>query len=288
LTKRAKAIHEKIGRCIEALYPGRVQEYYEVLAYHYSKSNEYEKAFQYQRLSGKKAIRNFSTLEGFQSFRAALETLNALPDNEHNCKRKLEILTLMTGPIRLLGHPENSLSILQEGERLSEELGDDRAHAIFRSRIGSYYTLKEGNPLLGIQYSEECFQEAKKKKDIELIASTALDLCICFNVSGQYLKTERLARKLIPLLEETEKKYETFGTGRNLYSAFSMFCGQAMGWLGGFEQGDVFQNKALHFAIEIHDKPSLGLIELNYATFFYVKGDGQNAIKHADNCIKNL
>jgi class 3 adenylate cyclase len=39
LQKRRKEIHEKIGGAIEALYPGRLEEYYELLAYHYMKSD---------------------------------------------------------------------------------------------------------------------------------------------------------------------------------------------------------------------------------------------------------
>ncbi|NIQ11403.1 MAG: hypothetical protein GWO23_17850, partial [Gammaproteobacteria bacterium] len=38
LLKRRKEIHEKIGKVIEALYPDRLEEYYELLAYHYGRS----------------------------------------------------------------------------------------------------------------------------------------------------------------------------------------------------------------------------------------------------------
>jgi tetratricopeptide (TPR) repeat protein len=288
LTKRRRSIHEKIGRSVEALYPDRLPEYYEVLAYHYSKSDEYEKAFQYQRLSGEKAIRNFSTWEGFRSYRDSLETLKQLEDTEYNRGRKLEILKEMTGPIRILGHPEDSLSILREGEELSKELEDAKGYAIFRSRIGSYYTLKEGNPLLGIDYSEECFQEAEKTRDIELIASTGLDFCISLGCSGQFSRVEDLCQKIIPLLEETGNKYESFGTGRNLYSTFNAICGHAMGCLGDFKQGEVFLEKGRQFASEINDKTGLGLIEFYYGLFLCHKGDGERTIEHIITSIKKL
>jgi predicted ATPase len=38
LLKRRKEIHEEIGEVIEALYPDRLEEYYELLAYHYGRS----------------------------------------------------------------------------------------------------------------------------------------------------------------------------------------------------------------------------------------------------------
>jgi predicted ATPase len=55
LLKRRKEIHEKIGRTIEEIYPDRLEEFYEMLAYHYSKSDNPEKACQYLKLSGGKA-----------------------------------------------------------------------------------------------------------------------------------------------------------------------------------------------------------------------------------------
>ena len=44
LQQRRKEIHEKIGRAIEALYPDRIDEFYEMLAHHYSRSGNFEKA----------------------------------------------------------------------------------------------------------------------------------------------------------------------------------------------------------------------------------------------------
>ena len=64
LLKRRKEIHEKIGRAIEEIYPDRLEEFYEMLAYHYSRSDNLDKAYQYLKLSGNKSMRNYSTLGG--------------------------------------------------------------------------------------------------------------------------------------------------------------------------------------------------------------------------------
>jgi len=60
LQKRRADIHEKIGQAIENLYPERLEEFCEMLAYHYSKSDKLEKAYQYLKLSGTKAAKNYS------------------------------------------------------------------------------------------------------------------------------------------------------------------------------------------------------------------------------------
>ena len=57
LLKRRKEIHEKIGKAIENLYSDRLEEFYEMLAYHYAKSDDISKACHYLKLSGDKARR---------------------------------------------------------------------------------------------------------------------------------------------------------------------------------------------------------------------------------------
>jgi len=54
LAERKKKFHETISRAIEEIYPARLEEFYEILAYHYSKSDSSKKAFEYLKLSGEK------------------------------------------------------------------------------------------------------------------------------------------------------------------------------------------------------------------------------------------
>jgi class 3 adenylate cyclase len=61
LQKRRTEIHEKIGQAIEELYAERLEEFYEMLAYHYSKGENSEKAYRYLKLSGNKASKNYSS-----------------------------------------------------------------------------------------------------------------------------------------------------------------------------------------------------------------------------------
>jgi predicted ATPase len=60
LLKRRSEIHQKIAEAIEKLYAERLEEFFEVLAYHYSKGEDFKKALQYLKFSGNKAIRIFT------------------------------------------------------------------------------------------------------------------------------------------------------------------------------------------------------------------------------------
>jgi len=288
LLKRRKEIHQKVGRAIEQIYPRRLEEFYEMLTYHYSKSDDSEKAYQYLKLSGEKAARNYSTWETFRYSKEAVNLLKQRPETEKNKREKLEVLRLMTIPMRLLGYPEGSLQFLQEGGKLAKEIEDEKSQIIFYSRMGNYYTIKGGDPLRGIEYSEISFQNAEKIQDIELIARTGWDLTASYVISGEFLKSSNVAKRVIVLLEKTKKVLDSFGAGLNVYSAVLGYYGWEMGWLGNFEEGKVLLEKGLRFASEINDKRSLGLIEFLYGWYFCAKGGGKNTIEHFQDSVRYL
>ena len=82
LQKRKKEIHQKIGEAIEQIYAEKLEEFYEVLAYHYSKSEDSDRACDYLMLAGDKAVRNFSNLEAFRYYEQAAAILDKLPKTD--------------------------------------------------------------------------------------------------------------------------------------------------------------------------------------------------------------
>ena len=287
LLKRRKEIHERIGKAIEELYPDRLEEFYEMLAHHYSGSENLEKAYHYLELSGDKATRSYSAWEAFRFYKEAIKVLSKLPDTEENKRRGIEVRLSMATPMMVLVYPEDSLQILQEGERLSKELGDERSLANIYSSIGMYYSLR-GESLLGRKYAQYCFEEAEKIRDIELMAPIGFDLSVSYNGAGEFFKVAELAPKVIALLESTQREAESFGKGLNVYSALLSNYGSAMGMLGNFEEGEALCEKGLRFALEIDNLYNIGWAELTYGAFFVAKGDGGNAVDHSRNSVRHF
>ena len=62
-----------------------------MLAYHYSKSDNIEKSYQYLKLSGEKAFDNFSNQESYKYFIQAFNLLNRLPHSKENKKEKIKL-----------------------------------------------------------------------------------------------------------------------------------------------------------------------------------------------------
>ena len=77
--KRA-AYHERIGQALETLYLDRLEECYELLAYHYTRSPKTEKAVHYLGLANQKAIQANAVEAAYAFFTEAMTLLDTLPD----------------------------------------------------------------------------------------------------------------------------------------------------------------------------------------------------------------
>ena len=72
LIQRRKLFHEKIAITIENLYEQKLEEYYEVLSYHYEKSGNSDKTLHYSVLAGEKSILNGANQLAYEFFHKAL------------------------------------------------------------------------------------------------------------------------------------------------------------------------------------------------------------------------
>jgi len=124
LIRKRKETHEKVGQAIETIYAERLEEFYEMLAYHYSLSENSQRAYHYLKLSGDKAARSYANREAIRFYQEALKVLDAKPKSEETRREKLDVCLSIMAPIWLIGYPEGGLEILHKAERLAQELED--------------------------------------------------------------------------------------------------------------------------------------------------------------------
>ncbi|MCJ7595569.1 MAG: AAA family ATPase, partial [Desulfobacterales bacterium] len=180
LLKRRKEIHGKIGGAIEEIYSDRLEEFYEMLAYHYSNSANLEKTVQYLKLSGNKAMRTYSPIEAFRFYRDAIGILKQMRETDQNKKEQIEVILSMAYLMRLLAYPEDSFKLLQEGETLCKDLKDKRNSALIHSYSGMFYSSR-GNAPLGMKYQQDAFEAAEKLQDSEIMIQIGANLCFAYD-----------------------------------------------------------------------------------------------------------
>ena len=287
LHKRRKEIHENIGKAIEEIYAERLEEFYEMLAYHYSKSENTQKAFLYLKLAGTKAMQSHSISEASRFYKQACGILDRFPRTEESEKEKLELLHMMTASMSILGFPKDSLQFLQEGERLSKKLGDSKSLAIFYAMLGAYYRYA-GQYVLERQFAEKGLEIAKELDDVELLSRTSFNACSVYMIAGEWEKEIDVASTAISLMERTETESAFFDRGMNVYSMLCGFMGMALGILGKFEDGILFCKKGLKNAAQIDDLITLGPLEFHFSSILWAKGDWDQAVVHLQKSVNYL
>jgi len=137
LLKRRREIHEEIGKAIEALYPERLEEHYELLAYHYARSTKTDKAVEYLDLANQKAIRLNAMEEAKAYFDEAMVHLDTLPETEENRQRRISLLVNQADAFFLLFMTSEYYNLLTRYEPMAIELGNQALLGALYSRMGN-------------------------------------------------------------------------------------------------------------------------------------------------------
>ena len=89
LSGRRGALHEAAGQALERLYVDRLDEQYDLLAYHYPRSLNSDKGFDYLVRANRKAMGADAPVEALGYFERAMALLDTLPDTEISRRRRL-------------------------------------------------------------------------------------------------------------------------------------------------------------------------------------------------------
>ena len=74
LLQRRRELHSKVGQAIETLFPDRSEEFYSILAYHYARAENWEKAQDYLFKAGDQAGKIAADAEALTHYQEAIET----------------------------------------------------------------------------------------------------------------------------------------------------------------------------------------------------------------------
>jgi class 3 adenylate cyclase/tetratricopeptide (TPR) repeat protein len=288
LLNRRKEIHEKIGKAIENLYPQRLDEFCEMLAYHYSKSGNLERSYAYLKQSAEKALRSDATFEAVRFYKEAMEVISQLPQTDEIKREQIELVLSMQMPWARIGFSgEGYLPMLQKTERLADELGDDKKRVQISSILGRYYIMKGGDPQLGWKYLESCMAHPEIIQDVALMVPVGYDLCASCGVNGDYQRLNQIAPIITSLIERSGTQAEFFGKAFNPYAGTLMLWGVSSSGTGNFDPGEKLFEKALSFACKVNHAATLAYVEWAYGCWIAVRGNGQKAVEHLENAIKH-
>jgi tetratricopeptide (TPR) repeat protein len=99
LIERRQTLHERTAEAIQAQFAGRMEEYWSALAHHYSHSRNTQKAIEYSKLAGERAVQLSANVEAIGHLTTALELLETLPESPERIEQELALLIPLAVPL---------------------------------------------------------------------------------------------------------------------------------------------------------------------------------------------
>jgi class 3 adenylate cyclase/tetratricopeptide (TPR) repeat protein len=136
LETQRQRLHEAVGKALEHIYGNRAEEHAELLAYHYQRSAETERAVHYLALANRRAADRNAIDEAYEYYRAARELYEKLPDNEQNRRRRVRLMLDQTREYHFRFRNQEYYDLLIAHEPMVRSLSDEGLLGAFYGQLG--------------------------------------------------------------------------------------------------------------------------------------------------------
>lgn len=238
LIKQRTLLHRLVGETIEVLYAERLEEQFEVLAYHYSKSDEEGKAIYYLELAGDKAARNFSLLDARTYYREAMELIDTNSKTK-KLRRKRIVISLKWAKISHYAGPDEFVEVLETSMEYANELNNKPEIAHLNYWLGQRSVLT-GNLKQAIEYFSSCIDLAEQWNEKALLAQAYTAIGRIYFFDAEYLLANHCLEKGFTILEE-------LGENNDVAYAAGFLCG-SYAYSGDFKKALAYGERAIKIA----------------------------------------
>jgi tetratricopeptide (TPR) repeat protein len=185
LDSQRSAHHGIVGNALEELYRDRREEVAELLALHFGRSKDAEKAVDYAILAAQKSQRRWANTEALAYFSDALRILDALPDTEPNRLRRIDAVLNQAEVKYALGRYTEHSRALEEIRGVVDETADPPRRAAWHYWTGFLHATSGGRPDVAIEHCREAAKIASAFSLEEINAISESCLAQVYMIAGR-------------------------------------------------------------------------------------------------------
>jgi predicted ATPase len=244
LLKRRKEIHEQIGKAIEELYSERLEEFYEILAYHYARSESMDKAIEYALLAGDQAALLSANTEATTYYEQALKMAQALPAAPKTQRWQIDT-TLKLAAVGITRQDiERDRTNLEQAHTLAETLNDEPRLARVLYWLGRIHYVMF-NSRIAIDYAKQSLEIADRLGDDVLAAPPV-------NLVGRLYWAQSDFAQSAQMMERSVKQMRQIGN-KTEESTAAAFAGYVFAQLGQFDRAFLYADHSIQLARDIQN-----------------------------------
>ena len=256
--KRAELLHKKVGDALES-YKEKNDG---VLAYHFSKAREYEKALHYSEDAGDRAVSLFAPNEAMRYYETALNSVEKL---DGKISEKTGLLGKLGQVYFTVGEFDKSIETYEKLITLCIS-SDDKTHLAKACRaIGEIYAIRE-EWKKSLEYYNAGMQASEKIKDTLGISEAKRGIGMVYCRAGKYNEALLWLKQSLNINEPSFTAH------------IRMDIGTVYWYLGRYEEAVENYEKSLKYFEKTNDKPMILRAMINIGAVYTKKGESEKAI----------
>jgi len=243
LLKHRKELHRKIAQAFEVVYKEKIEDYLDMLAFHYLNSDEFEKAIYYLIKAGEKARSVYGNVEAIAYFEDAIRLMEEHPGpwDEYQEMGHLGLAGLydLVGRYnQSIEHYETCLGIVKTADKKAE----------FLRKIGMMYE-KKGNLDKALDFYEQATQQIDVNENKLEAARIFMNIGWVHSRRAQFDKALEFNNRALAIFNEEGPPKETAQVYNNL-AVIQEFC-------GNWDEADTYNQESIRLVKASGDQRKL-------------------------------
>ena len=270
LQEQRKALHERTGQAMEALYTDRLEEHYSELAHHYSQSENGEKAVEYLGLAGQQAVQRSANEEAVNQLTTALNLIQTLPDTPEHTQQELLLQTVLGNALTVTkGYAAREVEhTYTQALELCGQVGDaSKVLPEVLYGLWSFYVIK-GDVQTAHRMGKDFLSLAQRRQDLAILVEAHFMLGGTTLWQGHFPVTQENLERGVALYNPQEHRSLAFRYGFDPKVGCLLNLALTLWILGYPKQGMKRLHEALTFAQELSHPPSL-VFALTWTAWFH-------------------
>jgi class 3 adenylate cyclase/tetratricopeptide (TPR) repeat protein len=276
LQERRRARHARIVEAIERLYPDRIDEQVERLAYHALRGEGWGKALNYLHRAGAKAAARSAHREAVECFEQALVALQHLPEDQDTCEQAIDLRFNLRNALLPLGEHGRAFDHLRAAETLAEALNDQPRLGRACAYLAEYFRLT-GDSARAVELGERALALATALGDFPLQVMANIFLGTAYHALGDYRRAVDCFRRNVASLtgDLIRERFGMTGLPAVMSQTWLVWC---LADLGAFDEGAARGEEAVRLAEAVEHPFSLTQAYSRLGGLYLCKGDLHQAI----------
>jgi tetratricopeptide (TPR) repeat protein len=276
LHERKVNLHARIAHALEAMTETPLHDHLEMLAHHAFLGERWEKAVQYLRQAGTKAMSHSALREARSWYQQAFDALKHIPTGREKIEQQIDLHLDLRNALFLLGDLAGVAEHLHSAESLAETLGERRRWIRILNFLNSYYGIA-GDPERAVQYGQRALALIGGDDEPSLSAVANYYLGAAYNKMGHYSQAIEVLKRGMQAVEGP-RRHERYGTTVILSVICRSHLVQCLAAIGSFSEGVPHGEEGIKIAEEIDHPVSLLYVNCSLGVLFLNQGATDKAI----------